>query len=67
MKILITGHKGFVGRHFTKYYRDRGHEVFGVDITADMPRDARDFFRKDDIQWDLVIHLAAVVGGRAKI
>ena len=67
MKILITGHRGFVGKHFTKYYRDKGHEVFGVDITADTPRDARDFFRKDDIQWDLVIHLAAVVGGRATI
>ena len=67
MKILITGHRGFVGRHFTNFYREKGHEVFGVDITADTPREARDFFRKDDIQWDLVIHLAAVVGGRAKI
>ena len=67
MKILITGHKGFVGKHFTKFYRDLGHDVFGVDILADTPRDARDFFRKDDIQWDLVIHLAAVVGGRATI
>ena len=67
MKVLITGHRGFVGKHFTKFYRDQGHEVFGVDIAAETPREARDFFRKDDIQWDLVIHLAAVVGGRAKI
>jgi nucleoside-diphosphate-sugar epimerase len=67
MKILITGHRGFVGKHFTKFYRGQGHEVFGVDIAAETPREARDFFRKDDIQWDLVIHLAAVVGGRAKI
>lgn len=67
MKVLITGHRGFVGKHFTKFYRDQGHDVFGVDIAAETPREARDFFRKDDIQWDLVIHLAAVVGGRAKI
>jgi nucleoside-diphosphate-sugar epimerase len=67
MKVLITGHKGFVGKHFTRFYRDQGHEVFGVDIAAETPREARDFFRKDDIQWEVVIHLAAVVGGRATI
>jgi nucleoside-diphosphate-sugar epimerase len=67
MNVLITGHRGFVGKHFKKFYEDRGDKVFGVDIVGEPSRDARDFFRKDDIQWDLVIHLAAVVGGRAKI
>lgn len=67
MNILITGHRGFVGKHFRKFYENLGHQVFGVDIAGAPSRDARDFFRKDDIQWDLVIHLAAVVGGRAKI
>jgi nucleoside-diphosphate-sugar epimerase len=67
MNILITGHRGFVGKHFRKFYESQGHQVFGVDIVGEPSRDARDFFRKDDIQWDLVIHLAAVVGGRAKI
>lgn len=67
MKILITGDQGFVGKHFRKFYSDQGHDVFGVDIAGSISRDARDFFRKDDIQWDLVIHLAAVVGGRATI
>lgn len=67
MIVLITGHKGFVGRHFTRHFREKGWDVHGIDIASDNPKDARDFFRKDDVQYDLVVHLAAVVGGRAKI
>lgn len=63
MKVLITGHRGFVGRHFMAALA--GHEVFGVDIADGL--DARDFFRRHQARVDLVIHLAAVVGGRAKI
>lgn len=65
MRILITGDAGFVGRHFHKYFANTNHEVHGVDIVNGV--DARDFFRKDDSYFDLVIHLAAVVGGRATI
>jgi nucleoside-diphosphate-sugar epimerase len=67
MMVLITGHKGFVGRHFVKHFREKGWDVRGIDIVGDNPKDVRDFFRKDDIKYDLVVHLAAVVGGRAKI
>ena len=67
MNILITGDKGFVGKNFRRFYELRGHNVFGVDISAQSPLDARDFFRVDTTRWDLVIHLAAVVGGRLKI
>jgi nucleoside-diphosphate-sugar epimerase len=63
MNILITGHKGFVGRHFCRKYAD--HEVTGVDIIDG--NDARDFFKTNDQTYDLVIHLAAVVGGRMTI
>jgi nucleoside-diphosphate-sugar epimerase len=62
-RILVTGHKGFVGRHVMKALD--GHGVLGIDIAEGI--DARDFFRHDNTRWDLVIHLAAVVGGRAKI
>lgn len=65
MKILITGSEGFVGRHFMK--KLDGHDITEVDIVHKNPIDARDFFRKDDTKYDLVIHLAAVVGGRATI
>lgn len=62
-KILITGHKGFVGRHFLKHLQ--GHSLTLIDIQEG--KDARDFFKYNDSQYDLVIHLAAVVGGRATI
>ncbi len=65
MKILITGHKGFVGRHFTKYFEENGDEVVGVDIKDGL--DCRDFFKTCKERFDLVIHLAAIVGGREMI
>ena len=63
MKILITGHRGFVGRHYHKVLQD--HDLTLVDIVEG--DDARAFFQKNDITYDLVIHLAAVVGGRQMI
>lgn len=63
MKILITGHRGFVGRQFCLKYQS--HTVLGIDIKDGS--DARDFFRTDDSHFDLVVHLAAIVGGRATI
>lgn len=66
-KALITGHKGFVGRHFVRKLEAEGWDITGVDIVAENPIDARDFFRKDNTHYDLVVHLAAVVGGRTTI
>lgn len=63
MKILITGDAGFVGTHFRSSLED--HNIVGVDIKNGI--DARHFFAKDDTYFDLVIHLAAIVGGRATI
>lgn len=63
MKILITGHRGFVGRHYHKVLQD--HDLTLVDIVEG--DDARAFFQKNEITYDLVIHLAAVVGGRQMI
>ena len=65
MKILITGDAGFVGRAFHRALDDKGHEITGIDIANGL--DCRDFFKKDDTRYDVVIHLAAIVGGRATI
>jgi nucleoside-diphosphate-sugar epimerase len=67
MKILITGDAGFVGGYFRKALE--GHEIFGVDIKngPSMWQDARYFFANDNTYFDLVVHLAAIVGGRATI
>jgi nucleoside-diphosphate-sugar epimerase len=64
-KVLITGYKGFVGQYFCRKYAWKGWEVSGVDIADGV--DIRDFFKEDSTRYDLVIHLAAVVGGRATI
>ena len=53
MKILVTGHKGFIGSHVYEYFTDLGSEVDGYD----RPDDLGDF--KTDKIYDVVIHLAA--------
>jgi len=63
MKVLITGHKGFCGRHFVKALKK--HDITGVDIKEG--NDCRDFFKANKRKFDLVIHLAAIVGGRETI
>jgi nucleoside-diphosphate-sugar epimerase len=65
MKILITGDEGFVGRAFHQALDKKNNEVVGFDIKSGI--DARKFFAADDTYFDVVIHLAAVVGGRATI
>lgn len=62
--ILITGSEGFVGRNFLAS-SDLYGNVRCIDIKTGT--DARDFFRNDDTHYELVIHLAAVVGGRMLI
>lgn len=72
MRALITGDRGFLGRHFTAELRRRGWDVVGCDVKTTRAQDCRDLFRRDvrmrDMQhWDLVVHCAAVVGGRETI
>jgi nucleoside-diphosphate-sugar epimerase len=61
---LVTGHLGFVGTQVTAALERAGYKVTGLDICAH--GDARDYFRSgaSTIRYDLVVHLAAVVGGR---
>jgi nucleoside-diphosphate-sugar epimerase len=67
-RILITGAAGFLGRHFRQALSE-DNDVVAIDIVWE--QDARDFFRGRDWpignDWDLVIHAAAHVGGRADI
>jgi nucleoside-diphosphate-sugar epimerase len=63
MKILITGSEGFVGKYFKKKLAD--HDLTCIDIKKGV--DCRAFFKVVDTQYDMVIHLAAIVGGRESI
>lgn len=65
MEALVTGSAGFVGRHFVPFLKAHGYNVTEVDIKLGM--DCRDYFKSSNIQFDLVVHLAAIVGGRATI
>ena len=68
MKALITGCAGFVGRHFTKYLNELDWEVYGLDIADDPSEDVIPYFNSDYDEWfDLVVHCAYEVGGRAHI
>jgi nucleoside-diphosphate-sugar epimerase len=74
MKVLVTGHDGYIGSVLTPMVRQAGHEVVGLDTylfedctfgeheRAD-PRwrgDVRDVRPKDLVGFDAVIHLAAL-------
>ncbi|GHD70184.1 epimerase [Streptomyces mirabilis] len=65
MRVLLTGHRGFVGRHLHAALDARGDDVTGIDLIDG--RDALDLFRFDQRPYDLAIHCAAIVGGRASI
>jgi nucleoside-diphosphate-sugar epimerase len=74
MRILITGHKGYIGTVMTPLLADAGHEVVGLDSDlfeqctfGDAPRDfpsirkdLRDVEAADLKGFDAVIHLAGL-------
>lgn len=66
MKVLITGSDGFVGRAFTRRLGEDGHDLTLLDIRRG--KDCRALFRGSSGRYfDLVLHCAALVGGRATI
>lgn len=68
---LVTGSAGFVGRHVAEALDADGWDVLGIDLVDG--HDCRDLFRTviDNgagvYRPDLVVHAAAVVGGRTMI
>lgn len=72
-RALVTGSAGFIGRHMTEALRATGYDVLGLDTApgdrlGEARLDARDYFRsRPATDWDLVVHAAAVIGGRAGI
>ena len=65
-QVIITGDRGFVGRYFWKKLNDGNWNIIGVD-KKDGGDDCRFFFKHWNRSVDLVIHLAAIVGGRESI
>lgn len=74
MKVLVTGHDGYIGSVMTPLLTAAGHEVIGLDIglfrsftlgeqapaVATIAKDVRDVETSDLDGLDAVIHLAAI-------
>ena len=73
MRVLVTGHLGYIGAVLAPVVRDAGHEVVGLDSglyagmqvqpLAEIPelrKDLRDVEARDLAGFDAVMHLAAL-------
>lgn len=75
MRVLVTGHKGFIGTVLVPLFINHGHEVVGLDSDlyrrctygtgleeiSEIVKDVRDVKKKDlDQGFDAIIHLAAL-------
>lgn len=67
MNILITGSKGFMGKEFSKQFKEKyGYNIYELNkencnlLSFDS---VRDFFIKSNVKYDLVLH-TAIKGGR---
>ena len=58
MKILVTGHKGFIGSHVYEHLTKIGYEVDGLDKPDDV-RDIIRFIACNGVKYNVIIHLAA--------
>jgi len=62
MKILITGHEGFIGNNLFRYLVEKNYIVIGLDIKS-----GNDILTCDLPNCDLVIHLAGIGGVRESL
>ncbi len=74
MRVLVTGHRGYIGVHLVQILKDAGHHVTGVDVDlfegcawrpfvpadVELAKDIRDLTEKDLDGIDAVCHLAAI-------
>jgi len=49
MKILVTGHRGFIGGHIYNYLKSHSYDVNGYDLGDELK----------DMKYDYIIHMAA--------
>jgi nucleoside-diphosphate-sugar epimerase len=74
LRVLITGHNGYIGSVLVPMLQDAGHEVVGLDLDLFAPcvigdpatdiqsvrRDVRDVEVEDFVDFGALVHLAAV-------
>ena len=52
MKLLVTGHQGFIGQNLVRYFLSKGHEVDGFDFVPNIIPDVT--------RYDWVVHVGAI-------
>jgi nucleoside-diphosphate-sugar epimerase len=72
MKILVTGHYGFIGSALFERLEQSGHNVQGIDIEAGWDRDrlfsSQNLLTCDFVEeYDLIVHLAGRSGVRESL
>ena len=56
MRILVTGHRGYIGKHLFNKLKSLSYDVYGIDL-----KDGLDvLFNLPDKDFDIVFHLAAL-------
>ena len=74
MRVLVTGHSGYIGSVLTPLFQRAGHEVVGFDFDLfaactfgeappeieSIAKDVRDVEVEDLLGFDAIVHLAAV-------
>lgn len=74
MRVLLTGHDGYIGTVMSRFLQDRGHDVVGLDSglfegcdfgddrcsIPEIRKDVRDVSRADLEGFEAVVHLAAI-------
>tara|TARA_B100000212_G_C27320467_1_gene509889 strand:- start:94 stop:972 length:879 start_codon:yes stop_codon:yes gene_type:complete len=46
-RCIVTGHKGYIGSKLTAKLREQGHEVIGIDLNDEHPKDILNVLRED--------------------
>ena len=69
-KCLVTGHKGYIGSNLFSKLKDLGHDVLGIDLNEEYPKDILVYLKEDDdglfhptylnFKPEYVFHLACI-------